>query len=97
MLLNLRLAADSNPSLSASKSKLQRNCPAFATKHSNMPVFRNISSAKRTGLERARLRLVGAINFLPAAGGEKSADTGADDGLPRKIIIDGHAGPARRY
>ena len=63
---------------------------------------------------RKRCGLVGAINFLPAAGGEKSADTwvdeaedrrkyalspdaGADDGLPRTIIIDGHAGRARRY
>ena len=40
----------SNPIRSASKSKLQRNCPAFWRENmENMPVFRNISSAKRTG------------------------------------------------
>ena len=34
--------------------------------------------------ERARLRLVGAINFLPAAAGEKGADTWVDEAEDRR-------------
>ena len=81
MLLNFRLTADSNPSLSASKSKLQRICPAFCREiWKTCPYF--VIFRPQSGLERTHCRGSNSVN-IPAFLWRGHSQSGSSDSVGR--------------